>query len=152
MDMPSAQEKVPSVTARLKIWMIEISIQVIAFCLLILWIGHDDRPIGLSDIVVGCYAVLYVFGISGYLVTTLLARVFLMQQDLWLSSALAMALFLIHFEVLNRLILPGGIAAPRERMLIRLIGACITFITPRLAWWIALRQRTEKSIPSAFRG
>jgi hypothetical protein len=151
MEVSSALEKMPSVRGRLAVWLIEIIIQVFAFCLLILWIGHEDRPIGLSDIVVGCYVVLYIFGLSGYLITTLLVRVFLTGQNPWLPSIWLTALFLIHFEVLNRLILPGGVAGLRDRTVIRLIGACITFLTT-FAGPIALRRwrKSEKSLQPLF--
>jgi hypothetical protein len=151
LETQSALKRIPTVRERLVLWVIEMIIQVFAFSLLMLWIGHEDRPVGLGDIVVGCYAVLYIFGLSGYLITTLIARVFLMRQSLWLSPVWAAALFLIHFEVLNRLILPGGAAGPRDRVDLRLEGVCITCLTA-LAGSIALRRkrRPQKTIQSLF--
>jgi hypothetical protein len=90
--------------------------------------------------------VLYIFGLSGYLITTLIARLFLMRQNFWLSPAWAMVLFLVHFEVLNRLILPGGAGGPSDRIVLRSVGVCITSLTA-IAGSIALRRgrKPEKS-------
>jgi len=149
--MPAALEKVPSVRERLVVWMIEMIVQVLAFCLLVILVEARGRAFGISDIVVGCIAVLYIFIVSGYMVTTLVARLLLMRQNLLLSPAWATALFLIHFEVLNRLILPSGAAGPHDRTIIRLVGVCITCLTA-VAGSIKLRQRRmpEKSIQSLF--
>lgn len=147
MKMSSAREKMPSVSERLVTWMIEIIIQAFAFSVLILEVGKLDRTIGIIDIVVGCVPVLYIFCVSGYVVTTIIIRVFLIRQNSWLSAICVTLLFLIHFEVLNHFIVSGGVADSSDRTFIRIIGSCITFLTT-FAGAFALKRWTEEAVPA----
>ena len=123
-----ARENVSAIK-RLAVWMIVTMVQALAFSLLIITVGHGQRPIGLTDVVIGCVAVLYVFLISGYLLTTAFIYLFMTRRNIWLAPLWGAVLFLIHFEILNHFIVPGGVATQDDRALLRLIGTCIALFT-----------------------
>jgi hypothetical protein len=135
----------PSAWERLGIWTLEIIIQAFAFSVLILEVGKLDRTIGIIDIVVGCVPVLYIFCVSGYMFTTLIIRVFLRRRNSWLSAVCVASLFLIHFEILNHFLLLGDSS---DRMVIRIIGSCITFFAT-FAGAVALTRWTEETPESS---
>ncbi len=146
MGMLSQNARKVGIVERAVVWVLVMLIQALAFSVLIIGIGHGQQPVGLSDVVVGCFAVLYVFLISGYIFTTGLVYLFMTQRDKWLAPLSVEALFLIHFEILNRFIVRDGVATPNDRTLTRLVGTCIALVTAGAGVWI-LKQRTKSSTP-----
>jgi hypothetical protein len=107
---------------QLTIWGAEIISQAVLIALLLIGLfGYDQHAFGRA--LLG-YAglILIMFFLTGYLTTTAIARAVWRVRAHWLYSVVASALFLIHFEVLS--ISVGGAYAPRDRVRIRMAGAC----------------------------
>jgi hypothetical protein len=123
---------VKSVAKRILVWLAE-SLSEIAFTgALILAIariqfrGENLRNGGLAhDLLVASAAVGMMFFLTGYLLTTLIGRLFSNPENRWLYPSIASALYVVHFEILS--IGVGGAFDPWERWLIRVVGACIAF-------------------------
>lgn len=135
---------------RLTIWAAEIISQAVLIGLLLIGLfGYDQHAFG-RDLLGLTGLILIMFFMTGYLATTAIARAVWKVRRPWLYSVIASALFLIHFEVLS--IAVGGAYAPRDRVRIRMAGACIAFLST-LAGTAALQRWTgiteEQSVNAA---
>jgi hypothetical protein len=128
---------------RLTIWAAEIISQAVLLGLLLIgFYGYDQHAFG-KGLLRYAIAILFMFFMTGYLATTSISRTVWRGQKLWLYSVIATTLFLIHFEVLN--VGVGGAFRPRDRVRIRIAGACIAFLstlagTAVLQMWTVLRK------------
>ena len=112
---------------RLTIWAAEIISQAVLVGLLLIGLfGYEQHAFG-KDLLGFAGLILIMFFMTGYLATTAIARAVWWGRRPWLYSVIATALFLIHFEVLN--ISVGGAYEPRDRVRIRIAGACIAFLS-----------------------
>jgi hypothetical protein len=112
---------------RLAIWAAEIISQAVLIGLLLIGLfGYDQHAFG-KDLLGYAGLILIMFFLTGYLATTAIARAVWRWRRPWLYSVIASALFLIHFEVLS--ISVGGAYPPRDRVRIRMAGACIAFLS-----------------------
>jgi hypothetical protein len=112
---------------RLTIWAAEIISQAVLLgLLLIALLGFDRHAFGKS-LLIYANAILVMFFLTGYLVTTGISRAVWRGRRPWLYSAVATVLFLIHFEVLS--ISVGSAFEPRDRVRIWMTGACIAFLS-----------------------
>jgi hypothetical protein len=121
-----------AILKRFLIWLVESSSEAILTGALLLIIAHvgfrgesrgTDRVV--HDVLVASVLVTMMFFSTGYLLTTIIARLFLPERKL-LYPCIAFALYVIHFEILN--VAAGGVFEPRERWVIRVVGACIAFM------------------------
>jgi hypothetical protein len=126
---------------RLTIWAAEIISQAMMLGLLLIGLhGYDQHAFGKSLLTYATW-VLVMFFTTGYLATTAIVRAIRKWSKLWLYSAIATAVFVIHFEVLN--VGVGGAFEPRDRLRILVTGACIAFLTT--IFGTGLLQRWEVS-------
>ena len=118
-------------------WVGEISLEALVIGLLLIGLlGYDRQAFGGGWLTYAA-AIAYMFFATGYLITTVISRIAWRERRLWPYSVVATALFLIHFEVLNGGV--GGAFDIRDRMRIRLVGACIAFACT-LAGSLVLRK------------
>jgi hypothetical protein len=135
--------KLKQLLKRLTIWAAEMVSQAVLIGLLLIGLfGYDQHAFG-KDLLGYIGLILIMFFMTGYLATTAIARAVWRGGMPWLYSVIATALFLIHFEVLN--ISVGGVYVPRDRVRIRIAGACIAFLsalagTAVLQRWTASRR------------
>lgn len=128
---------------RLAIWAAEIILQAVLVGLLLIGLfGYEPHDFG-RDLLGLTGLILIMFFMTGYLATTAISRAVWRGRKPWLYSIIASALFLIHFEVLN--ISVGGAYEPRDRVRIRMAGACIAFLstlagTTVLQKWMGVTQ------------
>jgi hypothetical protein len=80
--------------------------------------GSDIRPV--RDVFVLTVATAFMFLMAGYLLTTLITRLFWRGQEWWGYSLAAAGLFIVHFEIMN--VGVGGAFDVAERWSIRLFG------------------------------
>ncbi|SRR5258708_8369956 len=112
---------------RLTIWAAEIISQAVLVGLLLIGLfGYDSHAFS-KDLLILATWILIMFFVTGYLATTAISRAVWRGRRPWLYSVIATALFLIHFEVFS--IAVGGAFEPRDRVRIRMAGACIAFLS-----------------------
>jgi hypothetical protein len=88
--------------------------------------GHDwHQRASVGDVFAFSGAVLFMFFMTGYLLTTVLFRSFWKAQATWSYPVIAVVLFSSHFEILSLGV--GGAFDPADRLLVRVAGACLTF-------------------------
>lgn len=109
-------------------WAFEIMLQAFLVGILLTVLLNNGRPVTGMDLLLMGICVLYIFTVSGYSVITLLTRIFWSGHKLWSYSVLAAALFLIHFEVVNRLVFRNGVGPLELRPTSRVGGACTAFL------------------------
>lgn len=118
---------------RLVVWLVEVAIEALSLGLfLVVIFGHDPHSLG-KDVLFFAVAIAWMFFMTGYLLTTAISRVLWKHSRLWTYPVLAMALFLIHFEILSAGV--GGAFAPSDRLRIRLAGAFIVFACTFAGSW-----------------
>ena len=117
---------------RLLIWLVESCCEAtlpgaLLFILAhIAFRGENLREDGLvHGLVVLSVAVAMMFFSTGYLLTTIIARLWLKPENTMLYPCIAAALYMIHFEILN--FAAGGAFEHWERWAIRIVGPCIAF-------------------------
>ena len=105
----------------------EMLVEGVLFVFILLVMSHVDVPITLRDIAALLIETLTFFGITGFAVTTLVMRLILRGRWMRAYSIIAVVLFLIHFEIMNRMV-PGGVMEPHARLIFRFVGSCLVFI------------------------
>ncbi len=109
---------------RFAIWLFETSLGALLLGLALIGLfGYYQHAFGRS---LGLYVsgiVLFSFT-TGYLLTTVVARIVWKGQKLWSYSAIAAVLFLIHSEVF--FVVSGG-STRLQKLLIQAVGACVVF-------------------------
>jgi hypothetical protein len=121
---------------RLAVWACEVSLEALFLGLLLVALvaNKDDVGRGTSNIIatIGKSTVIFAaviawgYLLTGYLVTTAVSRAVWRNRKLWSYSAVAVALFLIHFEILNAGL--GGAFGPHERIRFVAAGASFTIV------------------------
>ena len=137
------------VLKRLAVWFFEIVFEALLIGLLLIGTyGYDKHAFG-KDLLIYAVAVLYMFFLAGYILSTAVSRAVWRGRKLWPYPAIGMILFLIHFEIMNIGI--GGAFAPSDRLRIRAAGACIVFICT-FAGSVVLRSwgKTGSKAPSGL--
>jgi hypothetical protein len=123
---------------RLVVWLLEIAIEALSLGLVLAFLfGYDQHAFG-KDLLTYTIAIIFMFFITGYLLTTAISRAFWNVQKLWSYPVLAVTPFLIHFEILNLGV--GGAFAPPDRLRIVCAGVCVVFACA-LAGSLSLRLR-----------
>jgi len=87
-------------------------------------LGYDEHAF-IKDVLIYAGMIFMMFFTTGYVFTTAIVRAFWKGQKLWSYPVIAIALFLLHFEILNVGI--GVAFEPKDRLRIRIAGA---FIVP----------------------
>lgn len=123
---------------RLAVWLIEVVLEAMLLSVVLLCLSGYTRGTVLKDLTVGFIWITTMFFSTGYLFTTAIARAVWRGRRVWVYSAVALALFFVHFEILNHA--SGGIFNRPERLVIRTAGACIVLTctlagTLILRWW-----------------
>ena len=130
--------------ARIFAWISEIVIEALILAGLLIGLAHESRGAALEDIL--ALQLVFYFGMSGYMVTTLIARIIWKRAWLFYYSLFAPILFLVHFEILNRIVASGLMDV--ERAVFRLVGACVTIIVT-LSVSLVLKRRESYLIKEA---
>lgn len=126
---------------RLIIWAAEVITQATMLGLILIGLhGYDQHAFGKSVLTYATW-ILIIFFTTGYLATTAISRAIWRWNKQWFYPAVATALFLIHFEVLNLGV--GGAFEPRDRVRIRVAGAFIAFLTTLLGTGILQKWRNR---------
>src|SRR5215469_4312619 len=114
------------IVKRLAVWFAETSSEVLLLSLVLTTLlGYDQRAF-LRGLLAYAAGIVLLFITTGYLFTTIVARALWRGRRLWSYPAVATALFLIHFEIMN--IGLHGAFEPSHRLRIRVAGACIAFV------------------------
>jgi hypothetical protein len=133
-DIEESRRQIKSVTTlkRFLIWLVESSSEAVLTGTLLLIVAHiefrgqnlrNHRPV--HDLLAMSVAVTMMFFSTGYLLTTIIGRLFLKPERKLLYPSIASTLYVIHFEILS--VATGGAFEPWERWIIRVVGACIAF-------------------------
>jgi len=130
--------------------MVETGSQALLLALLLTGLfGHDQYNFG-RGLMIYAGEILMMFFLTGYLLTTAIARAIWKGQSSWRYPLLCTILFVLHFELLNVGI--GGAFAPRDRRIILITGAVAAFLIT-LGGTLALRRwttaGTERSNPQS---
>jgi hypothetical protein len=128
------------VIMRITTWAIEMLVQAVLLTIFIISISHVDSHVSPKDVLFLVVSVLIYFGLSGYTVTTLVARILLSDNRVWIYSIVAPMLFLIHFEFVNRMV-AEGFMDPHNRVLMRVIGSFLVLVVT-IAGSFALKKTT----------
>jgi hypothetical protein len=122
---------------RLAVWFTETLTEVLLLGLVLtLLLGHDQHAF-LKDLSIYSSGIILLFFTTGYLLSTVVVRIFWRGRTLWSYPAIAIILFFIHFEIMN--VGLGGAFEPSTRLRVRVAGACIVFACT-LAGTFALRK------------
>jgi uncharacterized membrane protein len=112
---------------RIFAWAMEMLLQAILLIVFLGFIDHVDIMSAPKDFAKVTIGALIFFGISGYAVTTLLARLLWRVKALWSYPVAASVLFLFHFQLLN-FMSSSGLQDAHGRMLTRIFGVCLVFL------------------------
>ncbi len=130
---------------RLTIWTSETALEVILIGLVLaVLLGHDQNAFA-KDVVIYSSGILLLFFTTGYLLTTIIARAFWKGKNLWLYPCIAVALFFLHFEIMN--VGLGGAFEPADRFRIRIAGAVVVFICTFVGTLLLRRWKLASSEP-----
>jgi|GEM_PF-3184231 len=111
---------------RLLIWLVEVSFEALLLGLVLATLlGHDAHEY-LRDTFMYAAGISMMFFTTGYLLTTLLSRMFWKVRQWWSYPLVAAGLFLIHFQIMNLGL--GGVFDPRDRARVRAAGICVALL------------------------
>lgn len=111
---------------RLLIWLVEALFEALLLgSVLASLLGHDEHEY-LKDAFIYASCISIMFFTTGYLLTTLLSRMFWKIRQWWSYPLMAAGLFLIHFQIMS--VGLGGAFDPRDRGRIRAVGMCIALL------------------------
>jgi hypothetical protein len=122
---------------RLAAWFIETSSEVFLLGLVLTVLAGYDQHAFLKDLSIYSSGIVLLSFTTGYLLSTVIARIFWRGRTLWSYPVIATVLFFIHFEIMNTGL--GGAFEPSTRLRVRATGACIVFACT-LAGTFALRK------------
>jgi hypothetical protein len=121
------------------VWFLETVMEALLLGIaLTVLLGHDQNAL-IKDVLIYSSGVGLFFLTTGYVLSTVLVRALWRSMTLWSYSTIATVLFLIHFEIMN--VGVGGAFGPKDRLPIRVVGACIAFAST-LAGTFVLRKWT----------
>ena len=116
---------------KILIWSAEMLSQALMLTVLLIILAHVDSPATAEDVIVLSLSVLIFFGLSGYALTTLCARLFWAPLNCWRYPAVACVLFPIHFGLLS-LLSSNGFMDPMSRIAFLGVGTLIVGSTTLL--------------------
>ena len=126
---------------RVAVWFIETCFEVLLLGLVLtLLLGHDQHAF-LKDVLIYSSGISLLFFSTGYLLTTVVVRAVWKGRRAWLYPAVAVALFFIHFEIMNLEV--RGAFDPSTRLRVRVAGASIVLVCT-VVGTLALRRWTAK--------
>jgi hypothetical protein len=130
---------------RLAIWLFETSLEALLLAVVLVSLfGCDQHTYGKCIGVTSVWVGSMFFG-TGYLFTTAIARAVSRGVSVWPYSVIALALFFIHFEILNHA--AGGMYDAPKRIVLRLAGGCIV-LACTFAGTLLLRHSTHATANS----
>ena len=127
---------------RLVVWFIEISLEAMFLGVVLVCLLGDNQHAYVKDLTVSFVWISTMFFSTGYLFTTGIVRAVWRGKSVWLYPVVALALFFVHFEILNHS--AGGIFDAPRRTVIRIAGGCIVPACT-IAGTLALRRWTAAS-------
>lgn len=136
-----------TILKRLVVWSLEVLCQALLLCLF-LWVfsyfayNPSDTKIYAREVLALLLAILVVFMAQfGYLLTTLLLRIFWTNRVSWLHPTISVGLFSIHLAIF----FATGAFGPPERVAIATGGSCIVFATTFAGGYFLRRWDQAKS-------
>jgi hypothetical protein len=109
----------------LAVWLVETLCEILLLSLsVIALLGLHEYSFG-QDLKLYIFAIAFFMFMTGYLLTTLLARTLWRVRRIWSYPLAAAVLFLFHFQIMN--LGMGGEWEPAISIRIRVAGACIVF-------------------------
>jgi hypothetical protein len=108
---------------RLMVWFFETVLEASLLSVVLLGLSGYTRGTLLKDLTVGFVWITTMFFSTLYLFTTAIARAVWRGGRVWVYPVIALALFFVHFEILNQA--AGGIFKLPDRVVIRIAGAAI---------------------------
>jgi len=130
---------------RFSAWLVEMFAEALSFSIVAIVMSHAGFPT-VRDIAALTVAALTCFGISGYVITTLVMRLALHGRWPHRYPVIASLLFLAHFEVMN-LLVPGGLLGNRNRLVFRVIGSGVVLVVAT-AISLVLERIEKGGLPS----
>jgi hypothetical protein len=127
---------------RLMVWFAETVLEALLLSVVLLGLSGYTRGTLLKDLTVGFVWIATMFFSTGYLFTTAIARAVWRGGSIWVYPVVALALFFVHFEILNHAL--GGIFNLPDRVVIRIAGAAIVLVCT-FAGSLVLRRWKETS-------
>lgn len=124
---------------RLAVWLLEVVLQAVLLGLLLTGLYGHHRLSFARGLLIYADSIFVFFFLTGYLLTTAIARALWKGRTLWLFSTIIAVLFVLHFELLN--VGLGGAFAPHDRKIVVIAGVVIAFLTT-LAGTIVVRRWT----------
>jgi hypothetical protein len=124
---------------RLAVWLLEMVLQAVLLGLVLIGLYGHDRFSFARGLLIYADSIFVFFFLTGYLLTTAIARAVWKSRTLWLYSIVAAILFVLHFALLN--VGLGGAFAPHDRKIVVIAGPVVAFLTT-LAGTIAVRRWT----------
>lgn len=118
--------------------------EALSFSIVAIVMSHADYPT-VRDIAALTVAALTCFGISGYVITTLVMRLALYGRWSHVYLVIAPLLFLAHFEVMN-LLVPDGLMDTHNRFVFRVIGFGVVLVVAT-AISLVLERVGKKGLP-----
>ena len=130
---------------RLLLWLLEVVLQALLMgSLMVLMFGHDPQAL-IKDLAIYSLAVSYMFFMTGFVLTSFIARVALFRRTAGFYSLLCTLLFILHFELLNISI--GGAFAPSDRHKLFVKGAIGVFLITLATSFLPAEQAMMASGP-----
>jgi len=129
---------------RLLLWLAEIVSQALLLALLLAGLfGHDQFSFG-RGVVIYAGWIFIMFCVTGYALTTAIARAIWKGESSKFYPLLSVVLFVVHFELLNVGI--GGAFAPPDRRMVVIAGVAVAFLTT-LGGRLLSRKPASRSQP-----
>jgi len=130
---------------KLSAWLVEMLSEALSFSIVAIVMSNAGYPT-VRDIAALTVAALTCFGISGYVITTLVVRLALRGRWANVYPIIAPLLFLTHFEVMN-LLVPGGLMDAHNRLMFRAIVFGVVLVVTTVIS-LVLKRIGEKGLPS----
>jgi ABC-type Mn2+/Zn2+ transport system permease subunit len=128
---------------RLTVWISETAFELVLLgVFLAAFLGHDRNEF-MWAVLVYAAAILMMFVTTGYLLTTVLARAFWKGKNAWSYPCAAVALFFLHFEIMN--VAARGAFDPAARFRVRIAGAVIALLCSSIGT-VVLRRWSDPTV------
>ena len=130
---------------RLCVWFVETVTEALLLGIVLAVLLRHDQNALIKDVLIYASGVGLLFFTSGYLLSTVLVRALWRGLTLWSYPAIATVLFLIHFEIMN--VGVGGAFEPKDRLPIRVVGACIAFASTLAGTFVVRKWAPRRPAP-----